>query len=125
MTNMLTVDLDDPRLSDLQRMARCLGLVVVIDFKEHTVELTEAQQRLGADIKQRFTNHPPIDDEVVSRLEAVTGTMIDVASTLCALVPEGRERSLMLTQLEQASMWAKAGIARNQLDPTDAGTHER
>lgn len=38
MANILHVDLDDPRLSDIQRMARFFGLSVSVELQEHTVE---------------------------------------------------------------------------------------
>lgn len=37
---------------------------------------------------------------------------IDVTETLVELVPDGREKALMVTALEEASMWANAGVAR-------------
>lgn len=36
----------------------------------------------------------------------------NLAIFLVSIVPEGREQSLMLTKLEEAMMWANAGIAR-------------
>ena len=65
-------------------------------------------------IKHDFTNHPPINADVAVVLDTITAEFIHVASTLGALTPPGREQSLMLTNLEQASMWAKAAVARNQ-----------
>lgn len=40
--------------------------------------------------------------------------MIEAGQIIEAECPPGRERSLAITNLEQASMWAKAAIARNQ-----------
>jgi hypothetical protein len=37
---------------------------------------------------------------------------LQLADILVAAVPEGRELSLALTNLEQAQFWANAGIAR-------------
>ena len=62
-------------------------------------------------IENDFSFHPassitgPKHDTVRSLLK---GT----AHNLIAIVPEGREQSLMLTALEEAMMWANAGIAR-------------
>lgn len=64
-------------------------------------------------IRNDFTNHPPVGDTGAT-LDEVTARCIDFADWLIDNVPGGREQSLALTNLEQVSMWAKAGIARNQ-----------
>ena len=63
------------------------------------------------DIESRFTYHKPKEDNaykfVVIREDAkYFANMID------SLVPEGREKSLAITKLEEVVMWANAGIAR-------------
>jgi hypothetical protein len=68
----------------------------------------------AADIEHRFTNHPPASDLVHEKLDAITALMIDAGNQLADMLPPGREASLAITNLEQASMWAKAAIARNQ-----------
>jgi hypothetical protein len=65
-------------------------------------------------IANDFTNHPPQDNIVADLLDAATEHFLWLAHWIVAAVPEGREQSLALTQLEQCSMWVKAGIARNQ-----------
>lgn len=66
------------------------------------------------DIAHRFTNHPPVGEGVGATLDAVTAQCIAFGDWIVTNVPAGREQSLALTQLEQCSMWCKAGIARNQ-----------
>ena len=69
------------------------------------------------DLRERithdFTNHPPVGDTGVV-LDGVTERCIALANFIADFVPAGREQSLALTNLEQVSMWSKAGIARNQ-----------
>lgn len=36
----------------------------------------------------------------------------ELALELCAMVPHGREQSVMMTHLEDAQVWANKGIAR-------------
>lgn len=58
----------------------------------------------------RFRFHPAT--EVTGPLhDRARSAVSSAAATLCALVPDGRHRSLMLTALQEAMMWANAGIA--------------
>jgi hypothetical protein len=75
---------------------------------------------INIDLERRFTYHPPKpgQPEVYTQLR-------DKAKELAYLIvercPDGRERSLALTQLETAVMWANAAIARSEVPscPTD------
>lgn len=58
-----------------------------------------------------FDYHEP-DDEKQLAHEQVRALFKDVGKTLSNL-PSGRERSLALTKLEEASFWAHAAIARD------------
>lgn len=61
-----------------------------------------------------LTNHAPASPAVVKRFEDIRRSAKLLGDDIIDLVPESRERSLALTQLEQTVMWAIAGIARNQ-----------
>lgn len=62
-------------------------------------------------IENDFTYHPPTD-EMIPYFEAVRRDARSLAHLIDTVVPDGREKSLALTALEQAVMWANAGIAR-------------
>lgn len=47
------------------------------------------------------------------RMDGIRVEAHDLAELIVSLVPEGREQSLALTNLEQAMFWANAGIARS------------
>lgn len=81
-----------------------------------TMEQHSQEKKLNSHeaIEHNLHNHPPKDEIVAAKFDATTKVFLDAAHALFTLVPEGREKSLMMTNLEQASMWAKAGIARNQ-----------
>lgn len=65
-----------------------------------------------SDIEQRFAASPPDDDR--GRLHQDIRDMIkETAYALYMIVPAGREWSLVLTNLEQAMMWANMGLARH------------
>lgn len=64
------------------------------------------------DIENRFTYHAP-DAEKVERHELVRDLGKHLAEGLNVLLPEGREKSLAITHLEEVVFWANAAIARN------------
>lgn len=64
------------------------------------------------DIHHRFTYHAP-DGEKVQRHENVRRMCRTLALNLNDLLPEGREKSLAITHLEEVSMWANAALARS------------
>jgi hypothetical protein len=67
-----------------------------------------------SDMVHNLTNHPPASSEIATKLDNTTFFMIEISEWILDNVPEGREQSVCLTKLEELSMWAKAGIARNQ-----------
>lgn len=69
-----------------------------------------AQDR--AYLESAFAFHPPTGGKV-ERHVAVRDAARITAETILLLCPPSRERSLALTNLEQAMMWANASIARN------------
>lgn len=68
-----------------------------------------------ADLDNRFDfYHPPSTDVLARKYELIRDIAKEFAETVVEQVPEGREQSLTLTHIEDAMMWANAGIARNQ-----------
>lgn len=65
----------------------------------------------SADIGNRFTYHKPSGDQP-DRYEKLRAKGREFAELINDLCPESREKSLAVTQLEQAVMWANASIAR-------------
>lgn len=65
------------------------------------------------DLAHRFEYHPPSSDEVRVAHERVRGYLLGVAQELDGLLPDGREKSLVFTHLEEAMFWANAAVARN------------
>ena len=63
------------------------------------------------DLEHRFSYHPPRPDQV-PRYEAIRQAAKEFAELVADLCPQGRERALALTHLEQSVMWANAGISR-------------
>lgn len=68
------------------------------------------------ELSHRFAYHPPKNDKTIRAHEAVRTLLDEAADRLNEIVPDGREKALVMTNLEQAMMWANAGIARIGLE---------
>lgn len=65
------------------------------------------------DIENIYKYHAPTDAKAEKYAEIRRHAKI-LAILIVRTVPEGRERSLALTKLEESVMWANAGVARNE-----------
>lgn len=63
-----------------------------------------------------FTYHPPFGDQP-HRYQEIRLHARNLAERINSCCPESREKSLALTNLQQAVMWANASIAINAVDP--------
>jgi len=63
------------------------------------------------ELDTRFTYHPP-DGRQPTDYEYIRALAFDFAELIVSITPESREQSLAITKLEEAVMWANAGIAR-------------
>lgn len=64
-------------------------------------------------IANLFTYHAPKGDQPV-RYEDIRRQARALAEVIEALCPDSREKSLAITNLQQATMWANASIALNE-----------
>lgn len=65
------------------------------------------------DLDRRFDYHPPVGGKQ-QKHEAVRRHCKGLAYIFEDMLPVSREKSLALTKLEEALMWANAAIARNE-----------
>ena len=65
------------------------------------------------ELKSRFTYHALKDDQPV-RCEHIRYKASILAAYINEKCPESREKSLAITKIEEAVMWANASIARNE-----------
>lgn len=62
-------------------------------------------------IERNFTHHVPSAEGLVNIFK-IREKAKDFASLIDEVCPEGRERSLAMTKLEEVMFWANAAIAR-------------
>jgi hypothetical protein len=69
-----------------------------------------------SDLNNRFQYHRP-DEATAEKHQSVRTSVQFLANGLNELLPEGREKSLAITHLEETMFWSNAAIARsNPLD---------
>lgn len=71
------------------------------------------------DIENRFSYHPADTTEKQEAHTAVRHHIGEAALVLDDLLPDGREKSLAVTKLEEAMFWANAALARPQISEGD------
>lgn len=64
------------------------------------------------DINNRFAYHAPKDEVTKANHEWIRESCRELADGINSMIPEGREKSLAITHLEEVMMWANAAIAR-------------
>lgn len=64
-------------------------------------------------IEHAFTYHAPKDGQP-AKYQAIRDKAKELALLIDDLCPDSREKSVAITNLEQAVMWANASIARNE-----------
>lgn len=64
------------------------------------------------EIHHRFRHHPPQTEQRVQNHEAVRHLCERLAVHMDDRLPDGREKSLVLTKIEEAMFWANAALAR-------------
>lgn len=65
------------------------------------------------DIDNNFTYHAPNGDQQM-RYQSIREIAKGLAMFIDDHCPDSREKSLAMTKLEEAVMWANAAIARNE-----------
>ena len=64
------------------------------------------------DLNNRFAFHAATDDEKRNAHTSVRSNCLTLANFLNNTLPEGREKSLAITHLEEVMMWGNAALAR-------------
>ncbi len=64
------------------------------------------------DLETRFAFHPATTDERREAHQAIRDACLDLALKINEAIPDGREKSLAITHLEETMFWGNAAIAR-------------
>lgn len=64
------------------------------------------------DLDNRFDFHPATTEEKQNDHASVRQGCKALAEQLCDKLPDGREKSLAITKLEECMFWANAALAR-------------
>jgi hypothetical protein len=70
---------------------------------------------MGAPLGDKFYAEP-FDEDQLDLSSTIRDAYAEVANKLDDLLPDSREKSLAITNLEQSGMWANTCIARNPMD---------
>jgi len=76
-------------------------------------EPIKAKDYINPQLENNFKYHAPKEGQP-EKYEALRNKAKELAHMIDELCPNSREKSLAMTNLEQASMWANASIARNE-----------
>lgn len=99
-TRILWSDDAKEKIEDSKRLNRLLA-------KCNSGDLSEI-------LNNRFMYHEPKDDDQVLRYKEIRGFGKRFAELIHNACPKSREKSLAMTKIEEAVMWANASIARNE-----------
>lgn len=66
------------------------------------------------ELEKRFSFHPATTEEKKQAHETIRNTCLRVAIDLNNQLPEGREKALAITHLEEVMFWSNAAIARKE-----------
>lgn len=75
--------------------------------------MSEIIKKKVSTIDNNFRYHPPKGDQQ-ARYEAIRSAGKMLALTIEDYCPDSREKSLAMTKIEEAVMWANASIARGE-----------
>jgi len=65
------------------------------------------------DLENRFMFHPASTEEKRNDHTSVRMKCLTLALELNEIIPDGREKSLAITHLEEVMFWSNAGLARS------------
>lgn len=68
----------------------------------------------NAEVARLFAHHPPKTDKRIEQHDAIREAAATLAVVFNEVLPDSREKSLALTNLQDAAMWANAAVALHE-----------
>lgn len=65
-----------------------------------------------AELRKRFSFHPATEEIIIKKHEQVREKCYELALWMDNNIPNGREKTLVITKLEEVMYWANASVAR-------------
>lgn len=75
--------------------------------------IKKVPQLSSKELENRFSYHKSKNNETAASHQYIRDLCLGIATEINRIVPEGREKALAITHLEEVMFWANAGIARN------------
>ncbi len=76
----------------------------------------QSRETIQKDYENLFQSVRILDSNKLFTIDETTKTFIKLATIIEKNVPAGREKSLVITKLQEAKMWAIEGICKNKED---------
>ena len=81
-------------------------------IEDYKIRNYRSMTMTNEEVRDRVIYHAP-SPEGVKRHAALSGEFENMIHVILAIVPPGREQSIVITKLEEAKFWASAAVARN------------
>lgn len=91
-----------------------LGVKEFVTAFDNAVERCREKRKGECMSKPGPFDHTAVSETTASEMERVRGRFADLLALIENVVPTSREKSLAITNLEQAAMWANKGLSHNQ-----------
>ncbi len=105
----------------LARVARAVDHVATahetksqIPYPHHQILAVEMDMSNRLELHDRFRHHSPSHAGILKAHDELRAVCRAVATTIEELCPDGREKALAFTKIEEAMFWANAAVARKQ-----------
>lgn len=108
------IELDSfTELYNSEREQKWEALIRLLDHLKHIQKRRETMSAEADydEINTRFTYHTPTYEQQTKYVK-IRDRARDLAWLIAEICPESREKSLAITKLEEAVMWANASVAR-------------
>lgn len=98
--------MEEKKFEDLAELEKA------IKEKELEKKIRKIPTLTNCELEHRFDFHPANDEEKRNAHSSIRFNCLELAKFINRNLPEGREKSVAITKLEEVMFWANAGLAR-------------